>query len=240
MTRTSLNGTLSLNRKLKILFPVFLLLALHPLSPSQSEASDRNRVLRVLEKMKSHFEVVADYSCEVEQTYFQNGKETQRIFFTYYFRKEGQIRIDFSYPQTGTTLFYRKGEPKATILPIRSLTGLKFRFSVQSPFLKTFTGQQIDQTDMGYFIDFLDRSLVETAQPDFDFREEKDEVVFLIVARDYLEGKTLEKYRITVSKDIWLPLRLERYSLENIPIEKSHLHHYILNAHPGDGFFLPP
>ena len=87
-----------LGRRLKILFPVFLLLAFHLLSASQSEASDRNQVLEVLEKMKSHFQMLEDYSCEVEQIYFQNGEEFQRIFFTYYFRKDGQVRIDFSYP----------------------------------------------------------------------------------------------------------------------------------------------
>jgi len=239
MTRTFSNEILSLNRRLKILFLFFLLLAFHPPAPSQSAASDRDQVLDVLGKMKNHFKELEDYSCEVEQIYFQNGEELRRIFFTYCFRKDGQVRIDFSYPQTGTTLFYRKGEPKATILPIRSLRGLKFRFSVQSPFLKTLTGQQIDQTDMGYFIDFLDRSLVETVQPGFDFREEKNEVAFVIVARDYIEGKTLEKYRITLSRNIWLPLRIERYSLENIPIEKSLLRHYVLNARPGDAFFLP-
>lgn len=69
--------------------------------------------------------MLEDYSCEVEQIYFQNGEEFQRIFFTYYFRKDGQVRVDFSNPQSGTTLFYRKGEPKATILPIRSLPGKK-------------------------------------------------------------------------------------------------------------------
>ncbi len=137
------------------------------------------------------------------------------------------------------TVFYRKGEEKATILPIRSLPGLKFRFAVHSPLLRTYTGQQIDQSDMEYFIDFLDRSLVETTQPDFDFREEKDTATFLIIARDYLQGKTREKYRLTLSKEIWLPLRIERYSLENIPIEKGLLRNYILNARPGDKFFLP-
>lgn len=58
-----------------------------------------------------------------------------------------------------------------------------------------------------------------------------------MAARDYLQGKTLEKYCVTLSREIWLPLRIERYSLENIPIEKSLLHHYIRNARPGDEFF---
>jgi hypothetical protein len=188
--------------------------------------------------MKAHFRMLEDYSCEVEQIYFQNGEETQRVYFTYSFRKDQQIRIDFSYPQSGMTLIHRKGDPDATILPIRSLPWLKFRFSVHNPLLRTFTGQQIDQTDMGYFIDFLERSLGETTQPVFEFREGKDETAFLIVGRDYLEGKNLEKYRIRLLRESWLPLRIERYSLENIPIEKSLLRGCILNARPGDAFFL--
>lgn len=189
--------------------------------------------------MKSRFRMVEDYSCEVEQVYYQNGEEAQRILFTYFFRSDGRIRIDFSYPQTGTTIFFRRGDSKATIMPIRVLPGLKFRLSTGSSFLKTFTGQRIDQTDMGYFIDFLDRSLAGTRQIDFDFKEEQGEVTFWLAARDYLQGKTPEKYRIFLSREIWLPLGIERYSLDNVPIEKSRLHNYILNARPGDAFFLP-
>lgn len=239
MIRIFLSGTLSSSSSRRIPFHLFLLLAFCCSTVGQSEASDQNLVREVLEKMKTHFRMLEDYSCEVEQVYFQSGEETQRIFFTYYFRKDKQIRIDFSYPQSGMTIAHRKGDPSAVILPIRSLPWLKFRASVQSPLLRTFTGQRIDQTDIGYFIDFLERSLGETTQPDFEFREEKDETAFMIVARDYLEGKKLEKYRITLHREIWLPLRIERFSLENIPIEKSLLRRYILNARPGDAFFLP-
>jgi outer membrane lipoprotein-sorting protein len=239
MIRIFLNGILSSSRKLKYLFPLCLLLALGYGLPSPGEASDRTQILEILEKMKRHFQNLEDYSCEVEQSYFQNGEEAQRIYFRYYFRKDGRIRIDFSYPQTGTTLLYRRGEAKATVLPIRSLPGLRFQFSVQSPLLRTYTGQQVDQTDMGYFIEFLKKSLAESEQRDFEFREDGENVTFWILARDYLQGKNLEKYRIALSKTFWLPLRVERFSLENIPIEKSLLHGYLLNARPDDKFFLP-
>jgi outer membrane lipoprotein-sorting protein len=239
MIRTFLNGISSSSRKLKYLLPVCLLLTFGGLHPAQSEASDRNRIRETLEKVKNHFQKLEDYSCEVEQVYFQKDGEIRHFFFTYYFRADGRIRIDFTFPQSGATLFYRKGEPEATILPVRFLPGLRFRWSIQSPFLRTYTGQGLEQTDMGYFIDFLERSLAETRQPDFDFKEEREDLVFWILARDYLQGKDLEKYRITLSKSIWLPLQIERYSLENSPIEKSLLRNYILNARPGDPFFRP-
>jgi len=239
MTRIFLSGILSCNRNPKLLFPALLFLGFGCLSPGPCAATERNRVAEAIGNLRAHFQKLEDYSCEVEQSYFQKGEETQRIFFTYYFRKDGQVRIDFAYPQSGATLFYRKGEPKATVLPIRSLPALRLRVSVQSPFLRTYTGQQIDQTDMEYFIDFLERSLAETRQPDFDFKEGGEDVAFWISARDYLRGKDMEKYRLTLSKSLWLPLRIERYSLENNPLEKSLLQNYILNARPGDKFFRP-
>jgi outer membrane lipoprotein-sorting protein len=220
-----------------ILFPFFLLFT--PTVSGASAAADRDQVLDIIKEMKSQFQQIEDYSCEVEQVYFINDEEKQRIYFTYSFKKDVGIRIDFSYPQGSTTIFHKKGEEKATILPLRSLPGLKFRLSVQNPILKTFTGQQIDQTDMGYFIDFLERSLVNSNQQNFDLLEGKDKITFLLFARDYIEGKNPEKYRITLSKSTWLPLRIERYSLENIPIEKSILGNYILNARLKDQFFSP-
>jgi outer membrane lipoprotein-sorting protein len=239
MTRTFSNAILSSNRNFKFFLFASALLGCGCLSPGPAAAADRDRVWEVLRALKGHFQQLEDYSCEVEQTYFQNGEQAQRVLFTYHFRKDGRVRIDFSYPQSGATILYRKGEPKATVLPIRSLPGLRLQFSVRSSFLRTYTGQRLDQTDLGYFIDFLERSLGETRQPDFEFREERLFVVFWISGRDYLEGKTPEKYRLTLSRPIGLPLRIERYSQENIPIEKSLLRNYLLNTRPGDQFFLP-
>jgi outer membrane lipoprotein-sorting protein len=222
---------------LLILFPFLLFFT--PIVSGVSAAPDRDQVLNILKEIKNQFQQIEDYSCEVEQVYFINDEEKQRVYFTYFFKKGLGIRIDFSYPRGGTTVFYRRGEEKATILPLRALPGLKFRLSVQNPLLRTFTGQQIDQTDIGYFIDFLERSLMKDNQQNFDLVEGEEEITFLLFARDYLEGKNPEKYRITLSKPIWLPLRIERYSLENLPIEKSILRNYILNAHPKDQFFSP-
>jgi outer membrane lipoprotein-sorting protein len=220
-----------------ISFTLFLFFT--PIFSGTSAAADRDQILNILKEMKSQFQQIEDYSCEGEQVYFINEEEKLRIFFTYFFKKNVGVRVDFSYPQRGVTVFYKKGEEKATILPLRTLPSLQFRLSVQNPLLRTFAGQQIDQTDLGYFIDFLERSLGQSNQLNFDLVEEKEEITFLLLARDYIERKKPEKYRITLTKSRWLPVRIERYSLENIPIEKSILHSYILNAHPQDKFFSP-
>jgi outer membrane lipoprotein-sorting protein len=220
-----------------ILCALFLLFA--PFVSGASADANRGQVLNILKEMKIQFQQIQDYSCEVEQVYFINDEEKQRNYFTYSFKNGVGIRIDFSYPQAGMTIFYKRGEEKAIILPVRALPGLKFRVSVENPLLRTFAGQRIDQTDMGYFIDFLESSLMKGNQQNFDLVEGKEEVTFLLLARDYVEGINLEKYRVTLSKSVWLPLNIERYSLENIPIEKVILRNYILNAYPKDQFFSP-
>lgn len=192
-----------------------------------------------MERLESRFQELEDYSCEVEQRYFENGEETQRVFLNYHFRKDGRIRIDFSHPQSNTSLFYRKGEAKATVLPIRSVPWLRFRLAVHGVLLKTHTGQRVDQTDMGYFIEFLKRGFAETRRPDFGISRGGETVVFLLWTRDYLRGKDPEKYRIVLSTATGFPLEIERYSEENRPIEKTRIGNYVLNARPGDEFFLP-
>jgi outer membrane lipoprotein-sorting protein len=55
---------------------------------------------------------------------------------------------------------------------------------------------------------------------------------------DYLEGKSLEKYRVFVSKKIWFPLRVERYDHEGKLIELIIFRNHTINSHLGDTIFV--
>ena len=106
--------------------------------------------------------------------------------------------------------------------------------------IKTLAGQKIDQTDMGYFIDFLSRNLKMVKQKEEEeFHEDEEQIKFLFLAMDYIKEKSLEKYRIFVSKKNWLPIRIERYNLEGQLIEVSILQNYTINTHLEDKYFLP-
>jgi len=202
-------------------------------------AGDEDRILAVAQNMQAAFKGVEDYSCEVDQIFYQNGVENQRYRFKFYFKKGKKIRVDFSHPHSGLTVLYNDDEKEATVIPFRSLPALKVRLSVDNSLMKTLAGQRINQTDMGYFIDFLSKNLEKVGQKENTLYEDEQRVEFLFWALDYIEGRSLEKYRISISKKYWLPIRIERYSSEGKLLEVSDIKNYVLNAHLEDSFFLP-
>jgi outer membrane lipoprotein-sorting protein len=220
-----------------VLTAIVLLVFVRP--ALSSEQPDENRVLAVIQKMESAFKTIEDYTCDVEQTFYQDGVKDQHYEFKFYFKKKKMIRVDFSYPYSKLTIFYIGGDQEATVMPFRFMPSLKFRFSIDNPLVKTVAGQRIDQTDMGHFIDFMSNNLNGVKQGEDEFYEDNEQVAFLFWARDYIKDKTAEKYRISISKKYWLPIHIERYSLEDQPIERTDIKNYTINVHLKDKFFLP-
>jgi outer membrane lipoprotein-sorting protein len=214
-----------------------LLMAVSFLPPTAG--AEENRVLAVVQRMESAFKSVQDYTCEVEQIFYQDGGENQRYRFKFYFEREKKIRVDFSSPYSSLTIFFKEGDKEVTVLPIRSLRAMKFRLSIDNPLILTPAGQRINQTDMDYFINFLLKNLEKVKQGPDEFYEDNDQIRFWLWGLDYIEGKNLEKYRIFVSKQNWLPIRIERYDLEGKPLEVSIIQNYAINAHLSDKLFVP-
>jgi len=189
--------------------------------------------------MQAAFEEVKDYTCEVELIFYQEDTEPQRYQFTYYFKKKKRIRIDFRYPYPTLSLFYSGRGEEVTAVPLRQVGILKFRLSLDNPRIQTVAGQKINQTDMGYFIEFLFENLKKVPQWEEAFEEDKDQVRFWFRALDYVRGKEIERYRISISKENWLPIRIERYTLEEKPLELTIIKNYTINTHLEDKLFIP-
>ena len=189
--------------------------------------------------MESAVKGMEDYTCEVEQFFYQDGVEDQGYRFKFYFKRKKRIRVDFSHPYSSLTIFYSDGDQEATVMPFRFMPSLKFRLSIDNPMIKTLAGQRIDQTDMEYFVDFMSKNLKRIKQEEDEFYEDGEQVKFVFWAKDYIEEKSNEKYRISISKKHWLPIRIERYSLEDRPLEKTGIKNYIINTHLEDKLFVP-
>ena len=215
----------------------FLFAVAHLVSPSGR--SEENRVLRITQKMASALKGMEDYTCEVEQFFYQNGVENQHYRFKFYYKREKKIRVDFSHPYSYLTILYHDGEKEATVIPLRFAPAVKFRFSIDNPMIKTSAGQRIDQTDMGYFINFMSKNIEGVKQGKDEFYEDGERVTFLFWAKDYIEEKSDEKYRISISKKHWFPIRIERYSLEDRLLEKTEIKNYIINTQLKDRLFNP-
>ncbi len=220
--------------------PVYsFLLLLAVVNPAFTQPDEASRIFNVVKKMETSFKGVEDYTCEVEQIFYQEGTENQRYRFKYYFKKKKRTRIDFYSPYPTLSLFYRDGDKEVAVVPFRPMGLFKFHLSIDNPKVQTMAGQKINQTDMGYFIEFLSENLKKVPQKEEDFEEERDLVKFWFQALDYIEGKTIEKYRIFISKENWLPVRIERYTLEGNLIELSIIKNYTINTHLEDKLFIP-
>jgi len=206
---------------------------------SLSEGSEEDRIFSIVQKMESAFKAVEDYTCEVDQIFYRDGVTDQHYRFKFYFKRDKKVRVDFSSPYRGLSIFYSEGDKDATVAPFRFVPTLRFRFSIDNPMIKTLAGQRIDQTDMGYFIQFISKNLKGVKQREDEFYESGDQVTFLLWAMDYIEERYLEKYRITISKKNWLPTHIERYNLEGKPIESTDIKKYTVNTHLEDKLFHP-
>jgi outer membrane lipoprotein-sorting protein len=204
----------------------------------EAATGSKGRVLAVVQEMEAAFKTMEDYTCEVDQVFYEDGAENQRYRFKFYFKKEKKIRVDFFEPHNGLTIFYSDEDREATVAPLRFLP-LRIRLSVDNPLMRTLAGQRINQTDMGYFINFLLKNLDRVEQKEDQLHEDEEQVKFLFWALDYIKGKSLEKYRVSVSKKVWLPTRIERYSLEDKLLEVTDIKNYVLNAHLEDRLLLP-
>jgi len=226
--------------KTTALFAISLLITVSSLNPIiASEPSDENRILAVVKKMESTFKALQDYTCEVEQVFYREGVEDQRCRFKFYFKKDHKIRVDFFAPYPSLTILYGGGEKEATVIPLRFFPAMRFHFSIDNPRLRTIAGQRIDQTDMGYFIEFLLRNLEKVRQKEDEFHDEGDQIKFVLWANDYIGGKNLEKYQVSVTKKHWLPIRIERYSSEGLLLEITDIRNYEIDAHLEDKLFTP-
>ena len=223
---------------LKILFFCFVsFLSVCPVLASEPDQTIQ--IHSVVQQMEAAYREVRDYTCEVEQLFYDKNGEDRHFRFKYYFKREKKIRVDFTHPYRELTLIYQGGDEKVTVLPLRFLSFLKLRFSIGDPSIKSLSGQRIDQTDMGFFIEFLGKNLGGVRQEDNEFLEEGDQIRFLFLGMDYVEGRTPEKYRFHISKKHWLPVRLERYDLKGNLLEISIIQNYVINSDLQDNLFKP-
>lgn len=204
-----------------------------------SEPDQASRISVVVQKMEDAYKEVKDYTCVVEQFFYRENEEDRHFRFKYYFKKQQKIRVDFLQPYSELTLIYRGEGDKVTVMPIRFLPVFKVRVSINYPAIKTPSGQRINQTDMGFFIEFLSKNLKQVPQEEDEFYESGDQIGFVFRGMDYVEARSLEKYRIHVSKQHWLPVRLERYDITGKLLEISIIQDYVINSNLEDKLFEP-
>jgi len=178
-----------------------------------------DQIVAVSEKMIHVIEGLGDFSCETEVHYYHLGKEHQLYCFTFFWERKGTTRIKFSRPYPGLTASHKRGDTLVTIQPLPFLPFVKFRCSLYHSLVKSPSGQRMDQASIEYLSRFFYHNITSIQQKEHSFIDESATVAFTFWADDYTGGKEINRYQVTVSKDNWLPQRIERYNHLNAPIE---------------------
>jgi outer membrane lipoprotein-sorting protein len=227
---------------ISVFFTLIIILLSISIAAKTKDRCIEDRVLAVKHEMALAFQSIEDYTCDVETVFHQGGEHGigyERFRFKFYFKRNKKIRVDFAEPYPGTIVIYTEGKEEATVIPFGFVPGLKFNLSLKNPLVKTPSGQRLDQTDMGYFIDFVFRSLNKIEQENCGFREDSERITFFLNALDHVNREKMEKYRIVISKKYWLPIGIERFELDGTPVESMQIRNYSINTHLDDHLFYP-
>jgi outer membrane lipoprotein-sorting protein len=220
-----------------ILMIAIALLTLHPLDCRAQGGKDRERILEVGNRIEEAYGKLQSYACDIEGIYFKSGREFERYVFRFYFRKPDRFRIEFSRPYSGVTIFYSEGEKELTSRPLAAFPSVQFRFSVSNPLFKSPSGQAVNQMHLRYFLGFLRDNARTLPQENADFKYVGESLSFWLNAKDYVEGKLPERYRIYIDSRLWLPSRFERFGLAGTPLEFTIFTNYRINPALDGAFF---
>jgi len=167
----------------------------------------------LLKKMDAAYAQVEDYQTNVEvRNYKRDGSfETQK--FSYTFKKPKWIRLDFESPYSGMVMVYPDKNGKVTVRPSGMAHFFEFHLSPESPLLKTFSGQRIDQTDLGLLIQNISHSLTDQRRGPVEM-EENAYVRIRVLAVNHFDEGIVTHYDFFIDKDLWLPVKVEESTPE--------------------------
>lgn len=206
-----------------------VLSAAHSGQSSLSADVSGSHIVATVEKMAAALERVEEFRCETEILYYRNGKANKRFIFTLHAETKGNVSLRFSRPYPGVNVLYHQGDDTLTIKPFRFLPIVSFRLSIDSPLVTSPSGQRIDHCTLAYLIQFLHANGEVITKRASEYSEGEDRVAFICWAKDYTNEKELNRYRVVVLKENWFPLRVERYSQQNLPIEIISFREYTID-----------
>jgi outer membrane lipoprotein-sorting protein len=108
---------------------------------------------------------------------------------------------------------------------------------VNNPFFKSPSGQTVNQMHLRHFLGFLRDNARTLPQEKADFKYDGEILSFWLNAKDYVEGKLTERYRIYIDSRLWLPSRFERFDMAGTPLEFTIFSNYRINPALDGAFF---
>ncbi len=199
--------------------------------------SPGEQAMTVVDRMKTAYALVAEYQTEMEVSEYHDGKVSEKRRFLYTFKKPDHLRIDMESPYHGMVLVYPDRDGKVFVKPAGWMGFMKLHLAPDSSFLKSRTGQRIDQTDLGLLIGNIARSLTDWRRGEIRMSGNADRVLIEVLARDHFHAEVLTQYRFAIDTKRWLPAEVEEFTPDGIPKRKVLLRNLHTSVVVPAGFF---
>ena len=233
-TGTVLYGPMEIHSVMRCRLLVILVTVLSVAPFDQGSLSADNsgsHIVAAVQKMAATLGTVQEFRCEIDVHYYRDGKASKRFLFTLHAHAEGSVSLTFSRPYPGMKVLYHQGDDTLTIKPFRFLPIVFFSLSIHNPLVTSPSGQRIDHCTLEYLITFLRANGELITRRASEYSEDEGRVEFICWAKDYTNEKELNRYRLVVSKEHGLPVRVERYNEHNLPVEIINFKKYTIGLH---------
>lgn len=203
-------------------FTIFFFLSLFVIFvPFRSADADSQNLRQILNRVENSYAGIVAYRCLVRVNLYEYGKPGATKVFWYSFRKPDHIRLDFKAPRTGMIVIFPDSEGKVAVHPSGIFSFLQFHLAEDNPLLRVSPGQAVTQTSLGLLIKNMGASIGKDSRgPPEIVSEDRDSVVFQILAEDHFQPELLTRYRFRIDKRLWLPDMVEESTSEGIQKRK--------------------
>ena len=191
----------------------------------------------LLEQMRASYAEVEDYRADIViRRRGEDGSEkVERL--TYTFKKPDRIRVDFHSPHEGLVLVHPNQEGKAVVRPFPWAPFLKMHLDPEFSLAVGSAGQRIDQTDLGFLIEGIGRSLTARSRGAPVIEESDDALTIRVLAEDLFRRDRITRYGFRIDKTRWLPVAVEEHTPEGELRRKVRIRKLRTNLGISDGIF---
>lgn len=166
-----------------------------------------------------------------------NGDNTEII--QYYFKKPGQVRMEFVTPIKGAVLIYDSAAKKAKLWPFGYRRFPAFNLSPDNSIIQSSSGQRVDRSDVGVLYQNV-KTLQEKGNTEILGTEDidgRETLHMMVTGENHFAVNSVARYQLWLDLSNGFPHKVIAYDKNGQVIETVQMNKLIINPKFPAGFF---
>jgi len=193
--------------------------------------------LDLVKKVEAAYARVKDYRARIEVTTYEKKGADETKKFLYTFKKPNRIRLDFESPHPGLVLSYPDPKGKVVVRPSSWVPFFKLHLAPDNSLLLDYSGQRVDQTDLGSLIKHIEHSLTDQRRGPVGITNGNGFVRIRVLADNPFRAGSVTLYQFFIDATLFLPVQVEESTPDGRQERKITFEGLSIDTGVGDGFF---